>query len=76
MSPQEITDYKRGWRLNAYLVELHTDLRRDGIDYCKQYIEAHRWNHKRWGDVYYDTFYFQHEEDAKRFADEFERFVK
>lgn len=76
MTPQEITDYKRGWRLSAYIVDLHTDLRRDGIEFCKQYVEDQRWSHKRFSDVYYDEFLFQYEEDAKRFADDFERFVK
>jgi len=76
MTPLEITDYKRGWALRAYIVDLHTDLRSDGIEHCKQYCEKHLWNHKRFGDVYYDTFMFEFEEDAIRFAGEFERFVK
>ena len=76
MTPLEIVEYKRQWRLNAYLVELNTDLRREAISYCKEYIERHRWSHTRFSDVYYDEFMFQYEEDAQRFAGEFERFVK
>jgi len=68
-TPQEISDYKRGWMSNIpYSLSVHTDLRSRAIEWCKAQLMKHEWHHVKHTEVYHDTFYFQSNKAANAFA--------
>jgi hypothetical protein len=69
MRPLEITDYKNKW-LPGHCVRIHSDLRGAARDWCKQ-LDRHTWHHKKWTDVYEDTFLFEDQRISQVFAEEF-----
>lgn len=56
-------------------VLIHTDLRTRAVDWCKEKLEKHEWDHKTFTDVYEDTFFFEHKEHSQHFAHEFIQWV-
>ena len=74
MTPQEQSDYKRGW-LPGYLVRLHSDLDVQGKDWCKRRMQRHQWSFSSWTDNYEHTFHFERAEDAREFEDHFGQYA-
>tara|TARA_X000001316_G_C921635_1_gene36143 strand:- start:1559 stop:1789 length:231 start_codon:yes stop_codon:yes gene_type:complete len=74
MTPIEIFEYKLKWK-PGYTVRLHSDLRREGKEYCKVQMFKQQWDLKTFTDVYEDTFYFQYCQDAKAFKNKFKEYV-
>jgi hypothetical protein len=72
MTPQMIDDYKRTWLPHCiYRVELHIDLRRNGVQFCKDNFLNTAWHEVRWSQPYYHYYYFEYEEHAREFAKAF-----
>lgn len=70
MTPLEIFDHKRKWMMKShYEYETHTDLRSEGLDWCKKNCEKHQWSMKSFTDIYGDTFNFEREEDYNNFME-------
>ena len=60
MTPQEIDDYKRVWRMGSYFQHhTHSDLRYECIEWCKENCETHQWDMKIFTDIYGDTIRFE-----------------
>ena len=60
MTPQEIDDHKRRWRMGSYFqYNTHSDLRNDCIEWCKENCETHQWDMKIFTDIYGDTVRFE-----------------
>lgn len=76
MTPQEIFDYKKRWRGNAFDVRIHSDLRRRAQDWCKTMLEKKEWDLHAYTDVYEDTFYFEKSFNANAFATAFKEWVQ
>ena len=74
-TPQQISDYKRGWMMNSSAVRLHSDKDVEGKDWCRRNLERWQWSFTRWTDVYEHTFYFEFKKDAEEFEQEFGRFA-
>lgn len=74
MTPQEISDYKQRWmRLGKfYTVAIHSDNRWAAIQWCKVQLFKQQWVHRKFTDVYEDTFFFEYKQDADMFASKFE----
>lgn len=76
MTPIEIFEYKKRWqRGDCYKVRLHSDLRRQGKDYCKTQMMPQQWDVSEFTDVYEDTFYFEYKQDAQCFASKWPEYV-
>lgn len=72
MTPQEIFEYKQRWmRINSHPIRIHSDFRREAKNYCKVQMLSHQWVHKEHTNVYEDTFFFEHIQDAKSFSNRF-----
>lgn len=67
MTPIEIFEYKNKWK-PGYTVRLHSDLRREGKDYCKVQMFKHQWDIAEFTNVYEDTYLFEYKQDADSFA--------
>ena len=77
MTPVEISEYKQKWMsTNNYPVAIHSDLRSRAKDWCKVQLMQQQWVHKKYTNVYEDTFFFEYSQDAKQFANEFKDWVK
>lgn len=74
MTPQQIVDYKHTW-MPGFRVKLHTDLRREGVNWCKDNLIPAVWSDKRWIEPYYDEFRFENKVDANKFAVIFYKYV-
>ena len=74
MTPQEIFEYKMKWK-PGYAVRLHSDLRNVGKDYCKAKMFKEQWDMSTYTDNYEDTYYFQHKEDADKFATQWPEYI-
>jgi hypothetical protein len=74
MTPVEIAEYKQRW-MPGYAVRLHSDLRTAGKDWCKQ-LHKYEWAHKKWTDVYEDTFYFESPYVGQNFEHDFATWVQ
>ena len=69
MTPIEIFEYKKKWQRNHhYSVRLHSDLQRQGKDWCKVQLMKHQWDIVEYTDVYEHTFVFEHRIDQNCFA--------
>lgn len=76
MTPIEIFEYKLKWqRAGGYSVRLHSDLRREGKEWCKIQCHQQQWDFQMWSDVYEDTFHFEYAQDAKLFKENFGKFA-
>ena len=68
MTPQEIDDYKRVWRMGSYFERhTHSDLRNDCKEWCKENCETHQWDMKIFTDIYGDTVRFELESHLVEF---------
>lgn len=68
MTPQEITDHKRKWMMASYYEStVHTDLRSQVREWCKDHCFQWRYDIKHFTDVYFDTVRFELEEDFYAF---------
>ena len=73
MTPLEIFDYKNNWMSKgAYSVKVHSDRDLDAKIWCRKNLEQQQWVMRTWSGVYEHTFYFENEDHATRFADNFE----
>lgn len=77
MTPIEIAEYKNKWMRagNNHPIDIHSDLRSKAVDYCKVQLLKHQWKHQKYTDVYQDTFYFEHHQDANSFSKYFKDWV-
>ena len=69
MTPQEIFDYKQGWK-PGHTVQLHSDVVDRGKTWCKRNTPRHKWSVSTWTDVYEHTFHFEDPEVALTFQAE------
>jgi len=76
LTPQEISEYKMRWmRDGGYAVRLHSDLDWKGKDWCRKKLERHQWSMNSWTNVYEHTFYFELEDSAKEFAEQWPEYT-
>ena len=76
MKPQEIAEYKMHWMSKgAHSVRLHSDLDTQGKTWCRRNLERHQWKMNTWTDNYEHTFYFELEEHALEFEQQWPRFT-
>jgi len=69
MTPIEIAEYKQKWmRSKFYPVTLHSDLRTEAKEWCKNQLHKCQWNYTQFTDVYEDTVYFEHKQDQENFS--------
>jgi len=74
MTPQQIFDYKNRW-MPGFEVTLHSDLEREGKDWCKRLMGKESWHFKSFTNIYQHSFYFEKEIMAQNFIMEFGRFT-
>lgn len=74
-TPIEIHEYKMSWSATSTPVRLHSDLDVKGKDWCRRHLERWEWAFSKYTDVYEHTFFFQYEDDAKEFKENFGRFA-
>lgn len=76
MTPQEISEYKMRWmRDSSHPVRLHSDLDTQGKTWCRRNLERHQWKMNTWSNVYEHTFYFENNEHAKLFEQQWPKFT-
>lgn len=76
MTPIEITEYKQQWmRTRNHTVRIHSDMRRRAKEYCKVQMYSWQWLHKEFTNVYEDTFFFEHYQDANAFRKYFKEWI-
>ena len=61
MSPQEIFDYKLGWKSYSFSIPFHSDWEMEYRDYCKDNF--------KWTNVYEHTMLFEMIKDADKFKE-------
>lgn len=75
-TPQQIADYKQQWMSKQpFAVELHSDYRSAGKDWCKTFLMKHQYVLKQYTDVYQDTWFFENQADADDFAKSFKKLL-
>lgn len=68
-TPQQISDYKQQWMSqHPFAVELHSDYRSAGKDWCKTFLMRHQYVFKQYTNVYEDTWFFENQIDAGHFT--------
>lgn len=75
MTPTEIFEYKMTW-LPGVQVAIHSDMRSQAKDWCKQWMNPIHWKHTQHTNVYEDTFHFQHMRQAKGLVSAFPEYAK
>ena len=76
MTPQQIVDHKQKWMSKQpHAVELHSDYRSIGKDWCKGFLMQHQYVLKQYTDVYEDTWFFENQTDADDFTSCIKRFT-
>lgn len=77
MTPVEIAEYKQRWMSSGvnHPVGIHSDLRSQAKDWCKVQLNQPQWVHKKYTDVYEDTFYFEYKQDANSFCNHFKKWL-
>jgi hypothetical protein len=76
MTPQEITDYKIKWMSKEpYEVRIHSDLRDQARDWCKENLNQWCWTFTAYTNVYEHTFNFEDEFAANSFKERFKEWV-
>lgn len=76
MQPIEIFEYKKRWQRNgAHSVRLHSDLRRQGKEYCKVQMMPQQWDISEYTNVYEDTFHFEYKQDADAFSRQWPEYI-
>ena len=74
MSPQEIFEYKMRW-CPGFEVRVHSDLEWKTKDWCRKYLKQHEWKMLSYTNVYEHSFYFELEENANKFQEEFKKWI-
>jgi len=74
MTPQEISDHKMRW-MPGHEVIVHSDLRDHAKDWCKTKLKMWEYKIVQWTHPYAFTYRFEHEHNAKEFAQEFKSWV-
>jgi hypothetical protein len=74
MTPQEIFEYKQGWK-PGHTVRLHSDLADTGKTWCRRGLERQTWSMTEWTGAYEHTFHFEDPVAAQNFAMEFSNWV-
>ena len=74
MTPQEIADHKQRWMSSGkfYVVAIHSDNRWAAAQWCKVQLHKQQWVHRKFTDVYEDTFFFEYKQDAVGFSSKFQ----
>jgi hypothetical protein len=77
MTPQEISDYKRGWIStgNTNPVRIHSDLSDQAKTWCRRQLERQHWSMTPWTDVYEHTFFFEDVRAVQNFEMEFKSWI-
>lgn len=75
MTPIQLFEYKQRWKHRAYSVRLHSDLEREGIEYCSVQMYKQQWGLIKHTNVYEHTFIFEHRQDALAFEKHFGYFA-
>ena len=69
MTPQEITDYKRKWKMDKpFVVKVHGDLYIAHKDWCRRNADRHQWSMDTFTAPYENTFFFEHNAHAIAFG--------
>lgn len=70
MTPIDIFEYKQRWMRtgNNHPVPYHSDWRRYAVEWCTTQLFKQQWLQKTFTDVYEDTMFFEHHQDAKNFS--------
>jgi len=63
MTPIEIFEYKQKW-LPGHVVEVHSDLLEDCVQWCKSYCKKWEWSVVKYSGVYQHQFRFEHKNDS------------
>ena len=72
MTPQESFEYKNRWlSADGHPVRIHSDLDWRGKDWCRKRLERHQWSFSSYTAVYEHTFWFENQEYAQQFEQEF-----
>lgn len=75
-SPQEIFEYRQRWmRYGGHPVKIHSDLRMQAKHWCKVQLFKQQWKIESFTNVYEDTFYFEHHQDANSFRSNFKEWI-
>ena len=72
MTPQEIFDYKLGWKSNSFSVPFHSDRYMEYYDWCKEKFNKWEFDVIKWSNVYEHTMVFEKKDHAKIF----EKYIK
>ena len=77
MTPLEIAEYKQRWMStgNNTPVRLHSDLDTEGKTWCRRQLERHQWSLTAWTNNYEHTFYFELEEHATKFEQQWPEYT-
>jgi hypothetical protein len=77
MTPQEIADYKQKWMAsgNNNPSRIHSDFDVQAKDWCRRHLERWQWSMQTWTNVYEHTFFFEDEEKAKEFRQNFSEWI-
>jgi hypothetical protein len=76
MTPQEISDYKRKWKMSGpYVVKVHSDLYIAHKDWCRRNADRHQWSMDTFTASYENTFFFEFNAHAIAFAYAFKKNV-
>jgi phage-related protein len=76
MTPQEIADYKRAWLMtDSNDVRIHSDLRDQAKDWCKENLNKWEWSWNAYSNVYEDTFLFEDKFASDSFKERFKEWV-
>ena len=76
MTPQEIFEYKNNWKSNGYAVQVHSDLDVQCKGWCRGNLNRWEWSMDAYTDVYAHTFIFEDIQQAKNFAEKFQRWIQ
>jgi hypothetical protein len=77
MTPVEIAEYKQRWMSSGHNhpVAIHSDLRGQAKDWCKVQLMKQQWVHRKYTNVYEDTFFFEYHQDADSFCNHFKKWI-
>jgi len=74
MTPQEIFEYKLQWK-PGYQVDVHSDLDVQCKTWCRSNLNRWEWSMDAFTHVYSHSFYFESQESALLFKQEFNQWV-
>ncbi len=75
-TPQEISDYKRKWKLNnPFVIKVHSDLHIETKEWCRRNASRHQWSMDTYTAPYENTFYFELNAHAEGFKFAFKQAI-